>query len=67
LPVLQTLLQDQQPFPRLMAAKALGQHPGAVVPALVKGLQDADDAVRIAAAAGLLQHLGRQHSSQRPR
>lgn len=58
LSVLQTLLQDQQPLPRLMAAKALGKNKGAI-PLLVKGLQDTDEAVRIAAAGSLLQQLGR--------
>jgi HEAT repeat protein len=49
LSVLQTLLQDQQPLPRLMAAKALGKQPAGAVPLLMKGLQDTDEAVRIAA------------------
>jgi HEAT repeat protein len=40
-----------------MAAKALGKHGGAAVPLLVKGLQDTDEAVRIAAAGSLLQQL----------
>jgi HEAT repeat protein len=67
LPVLQALLQDQQPLPRLSAAKALGHHPGAVVPALVKGLQDTDHAVRIAAAVSLVQQLAQAGLSQRRR
>ena len=64
LSILQTLLQDQQPLPRLMAAKALGKNPGTVLPLLVKGLQDSDEAVRIAAAGSLLQQLARTSSSQ---
>ena len=48
------LLQDQQPLPRLMAAKALGKVSGPVIPILLKGLHDSDEAVRIAAAGSLL-------------
>jgi HEAT repeat protein len=59
LSVLQALLQDQQPLPRLMAAKALGKLSGPVIPILLKGLQDSDEAVRIAAAGSLLQQTAR--------
>ncbi|MGQ0666463.1 MAG: HEAT repeat domain-containing protein [Nitrospiraceae bacterium] len=65
LSILHTLSQDQQPLPRLMAAKALGKHSGVVVPTLVNRLKDSDEAVRIAAAASLLQQLVRPSSSQR--
>lgn len=65
LSILQALLQDQQPLPRLMAAKALGRNSGPAVPLLVKGLQDSDEAVRIAAAGSLLQQLARTSPSQR--
>jgi HEAT repeat protein len=65
LSILQTLLQDTQPLPRLMAAKALAKNSGAAVPLLVKGLQDSDEAVRIAAAGSLLQQLARTSSPQR--
>ena len=59
LSLLQALLQDQQPLPRLMAAKALGKVSGPVIPILMKGLQDSDEAVRIAAAGSLLQQTAR--------
>lgn len=65
LSLLQTLLQDQHAFPRLSAAKALGKNPGTAVPLLVKGLQDPDEAVRIAVAGSLLQQLARTSSSKR--
>ncbi len=65
LSILHTLLQDQQPLPRLMAAKALGRTSGGAVPLLVKGLQDSDEAVRIAAAGSLLQQLARTNPTQR--
>lgn len=65
LSILQTLLQDTQPLPRLMAAKALGKKSESTVPLLVRGLQDSDEAVRIAAAGSLLQQLARSSSSQR--
>ncbi|TKS58141.1 MAG: hypothetical protein EWM72_03196 [Nitrospira sp.] len=65
LSILQTLLQDTQPLPRLMAAKALGKNSRAAVPLLVKGLQDSDEAVRVAAAGSLLQHFYRTSSPQR--
>jgi HEAT repeat protein len=54
---LETLLQDRQPFPRLMAAKALGNVSTAPLPALLKALRDADDTVRIAAATSILRQL----------
>jgi HEAT repeat protein len=57
--ILQTLLQDQQPQPRLFAVKALGLSGALVMPLLKKGLQDADVAVRLAAAGSLLQQLRR--------
>lgn len=59
--ILQMLLQDQQPLPRLMAAKALGKNSGPAVPLLMKGLQDSDEAVRIAAAGSLLHQLARRN------
>jgi HEAT repeat protein len=57
LAILQTLLQDQQPQPRLAAAKALGKVSGAVVPWLKRGLQDSDEAVRLTVAGSLIQQL----------
>ena len=57
--ILQTLLQDQQPQPRLLAAKALGTSGAPVTPLLKKGLQDSDVATRLAAAGSLLQQLRR--------
>lgn len=67
LSVLEALLKDQQPLPRLMAAKALGKVSGPVVPILLKGLQDSDEAVRIAAAGSLLQQTARAaRTSRRP-
>jgi HEAT repeat protein len=57
--ILQTLLQDQQPQPRLSAAKALGKSGAPVTPLLKKGLEDSDVAVRLAAAGSLLQQLRR--------
>ena len=67
LSLLQALLQDQQPLPRLMAAKALGKVSGPVIPILLKGLQDTDEAVRIASAGSLLQQTARAtRSTRRP-
>lgn len=67
LSILQVLLQDQQPLPRLMAVKALSRNSEPVMPLLIKGLQDSDEAVRIAAAGSLLQQLGRKmNPSSRP-
>jgi len=63
--VLQTLLQDQQPLPRLMAAKGLRKSSESAIPLLVKGLQDSDETVRIASANSLLQQLTRLSSSKR--
>jgi HEAT repeat protein len=58
LPLLEPLLQDQQPQPRRVAARALGRIGGAaVVPLLKKALQDGDAAVRVAAAGSLAQAL----------
>ncbi|MBP0128936.1 MAG: HEAT repeat domain-containing protein, partial [Nitrospira sp.] len=57
--VLQALLQDQQPQPRLLAIKALGKSAAPVMPLLKKGLQDSDVAIRLAAAGSLLQQLRR--------
>jgi HEAT repeat protein len=65
LSILQTLLLDQQPVPRLMAATSLGKHSGAAEPSLVKGLQDFDEAARIATAGSLLQQLARTNPPQR--
>jgi HEAT repeat protein len=65
LAALHTLLQDQQPLPRLMAAKGLRNRSDGAIPILVKGLQDSDEAVRITAANSLLQHLTRLDSSKR--
>jgi HEAT repeat protein len=57
--ILETLLQDQQPHPRLLAAKALGMSGAPVTPLLKKSLQDSDVSVRLAAAGSLLQQLRR--------
>jgi len=57
LSVLQTLLQDQQPQPRLYAAKTLGKLSLPVLPLIKKGLHDSDPAVRITAAGSLLNQL----------
>src|SRR5262249_32622954 len=65
--ILETLLQDQQPLPRLMAAMALGKQSGAVLPLLIKGLRDSDEAVRIAAAGSLIRQLDRKHLPRAPR
>ena len=54
--LLDQLLRDQQPQPRLAAARALGKLGGRdVVPILKKGLEDSDQAVRIAAASSLVK------------
>jgi HEAT repeat protein len=60
LSLLGTLLQDQQPLPRVMAANALGKPAGPVVPLLLKGLRDSDEAVRVAAAGSLVRQLERE-------
>ncbi len=65
LAVLHTLLQDQQPLPRLMAAKGLRKSSDSAIPILVKGLQDSDEAVRIASANSLFQQLTRLSSKRR--
>jgi HEAT repeat protein len=57
LAVLQTLLQDQQPQPRLFAAKALGKVSSPVLPLIKKALHDSDAAVRITSAGSLLRQL----------
>jgi HEAT repeat protein len=67
LTVLHTLLQDQQPLPRLMAAKGLRKSSDRAIPILIKGLQDSDEAVRIATANSLVQQLTRLSSSKRRR
>jgi len=67
LAVLQTLLQDQQPLPRLMAAKALRKGSDSAIPVLVNGLQDSDEAVRIATANSLFQQVARRSSSKHRR
>ncbi|MFO0780002.1 MAG: HEAT repeat domain-containing protein, partial [Nitrospira sp.] len=67
LTILQSLLLDQQPLPRLMAAKALRKSNDRAVPILVQGLRDTDEAVRIAAANSLLQQLGKPPAPTRRR
>lgn len=62
---LETLLQDQQPYPRLMAAKALGNSSDQALPLLLKTLRDSDATVRIAAATSILWLLERP-SARRP-
>jgi HEAT repeat protein len=61
------LLRDQQPLPRLMAARALGKI--ALAPAissLKTALRDTDAAVRITAAGSILRHLeGKSGKAQR--
>ena len=57
LSILQTLLQDQQPQPRLYSAKALGKLPLPVLALIKNALHDSDPAVRITAAGSLLHHL----------
>lgn len=56
---LETLIQDQQPYPRLMAAKALGNSSEKVLTLLLQTLHDTDATVRIAAATGILRLLNR--------
>lgn len=59
--VLEQLLKDQQPQPRLTAARALGRYTGGRVIALLKdALKDSDAAVRIVAAGSLMQVLAKQ-------
>jgi HEAT repeat protein len=65
--LLEPLLLDMQSLPRLMAAKALGNSAGPVVPLLVKALGDTDEAVRIAAAGSLLRQLDRKPSPPKRR
>jgi HEAT repeat protein len=65
--ILQTLLQDQQPQPRLSAAKALGMSGAPVTPLLKKTLQDSDVVVRLAAAGSLLQQLRRAKTPPKDR
>ncbi|MCE7977799.1 MAG: HEAT repeat domain-containing protein, partial [Nitrospira sp. NTP1] len=61
LPILENLLRDQQPLPRLMAARALGKSPlKSLIPAAKIGLQDSDAAVRITSAGSLLRILSRK-------
>jgi HEAT repeat protein len=66
IPLLEQLLRDPQPQPRLAAARALG-HVGvqAAIPALKKALQDSEPAVRITAGGGLLRVIdkGRNRTS----
>jgi hypothetical protein len=50
-----------------MAAKALGKSHAKAVPVLVKGLQDSDEAVRIASAHSLLHQITQQSSEKRRR
>jgi len=57
--ILQTLLHDQQPQPRLSAVKALGKVNAPVTQLLKQGLQDMDVTIRMAAAGSLLQQLRR--------
>ncbi|HBH79146.1 MAG TPA: hypothetical protein DDY39_04895 [Nitrospira sp.] len=67
LTILQTLLSDRQPLPRLSAAKALRKSNDRAIPILLQGLRDTDEAVRIAAANSLLQQLAKQPISKRRR
>jgi HEAT repeat protein len=61
LTILEGLLKDQQPLPRLMAARALGKSRlPSLVTSLKKGLQDSDAAVRIASAGSLFQVLSQK-------
>jgi len=56
--VVEALLRDQQPQPRLMAARAIGKLGGRESVALLKqALHDSDPAIRIAAAGGLVKSL----------
>jgi HEAT repeat protein len=55
--ILQTLLHDQQPQPRLSAVKSLGKVSAPVMPLLKQGLHDTDVTIRMAAAGSLLQQL----------
>ena len=57
--IIQTLLRDQQPQPRLFAAKALAKQPGSVLPLLKNSLHDSEAAVRLTAAGSLLQQIDR--------
>jgi HEAT repeat protein len=67
LTILKTLLSDQQPLPRLSAAKALRKSNDRAIPILIQGLRDTDEAVRIAAANSLLQQLAKPPVSKRRR
>jgi HEAT repeat protein len=50
-----------------MAAKGLRKSHDSAIPILVKGLQDSDEAVRIASANSLFQQLTRLSLSKRRR
>jgi HEAT repeat protein len=50
-----------------MAAKALGNSAGPVMPLLVKALGDTDEAVRITAAGSVLRQLDRKRSPPKHR
>lgn len=63
---LETLIQDQQPYPRLMAAKALGNSSERTLTLLLKTLHDNDAAVRIAAATSILRLLNRPSTRKEP-
>jgi HEAT repeat protein len=57
---LEQLLADQQPQPRLAAARAIGKlGDRAGLPMLKKALTDNDPAIRITAAGSILQILSR--------
>jgi HEAT repeat protein len=59
--VLESLLRDQQPLPRLMAARALGKlQQKSLISPLKTGLQDSDPTVRIASAGSLIHILSRK-------
>ncbi|MEE8239756.1 MAG: HEAT repeat domain-containing protein, partial [Nitrospirales bacterium] len=65
LPILESLLRDRAPQPRLSAARALGHIPGvAVIPILKKTLQDSEPAVRIVAAGSLLLRLSKHRENR---
>ena len=63
--VLEALLSDALPRPRIAAARALGHTGGAaVVPSLKRALRDQDEAVRATAGGALLRSLGKLRRHQ---